>query len=168
MPVTTKTIAIDHGWKALRERVHKLGDTGAICRVGVQGPPAAANHQRARISVAQIANVQEYGKRIWQPKRKRWVIIPARSFMGATVDIFQDAIAKREAAFAYAVMLGKLDLRTALEAFGAYVVGLIQQRIADRIPPKNSPYTIAKKGSDVPLIDTGQLRGSITYIIEGA
>jgi len=29
----------------------------------------------------------------------------------------------------------------------------------------NSPLTIAKKGSDVPLIDTGELRKSITYII---
>jgi len=168
MPATTKTIEIDHGWKALKQRVHRLGDTGAICRVGVQGPPAAANHQNARISVAQIADVQEYGRRIWQPKRKRWVIIPARSFMGATVDIFAEAIAKREAAFAYGVLIGKFDLRTALEAFGSYVVGLIQQRIADRILPANAPYTIAKKKSDVPLIDSGQLRSSITYIIEGA
>ena len=112
--------------------------------------------------------MHEYGARIWQPKRKRMLIIPARSFLRATVDIYQEAIAKREAAFAYGVMLGKFDLRTALEAFGSYVVGLIQQRIADRIDPPNRPYTIAKKRSDVPLIDKGQLRGSITYIIEGA
>jgi hypothetical protein len=168
MPVTTKTTEIDHGWKALRERVHKLGDTGAICRIGVQGPLAAANHQNARISVAQIANVHEFGKRIWQPKRQRMLVIPERSFLRATVDIYQEAIAKREAAFAYGVLIGKFDLRTALEAFGMYVVGLIQQRIADRIDPPNKPYTIAKKGSDVPLIDKGQLRSSITYVIEGA
>jgi hypothetical protein len=168
MPVTTKTIEIDHGWKAIKDRVHRLGDTGAICRIGVQGERGAANHQKSRLSVAQIADVQEYGRRIWQRKRQRWVIIPARSFMGKTVDIFADAIAKREAAFAYGVLIGKFDLRTALEAFGSYVVGLIQQRIADRILPKNSDYTIAKKGSDVPLIDSGQLRGSITYKIEGA
>jgi hypothetical protein len=168
MPTTIKVTEIDHGWADIRKRVYRLGDTGAICRVGVQGPPAAANHQNARISVAQIAQVHEFGKRIWQPKRKRWVIIPERSFLRKTVDVFADAIAKREAAFAYGVLIGKFDLRTALEAFGGYVVGLMQQRIADRIPPKNAPYTIAKKGSDVPLIDKGQLRGSITYIIEGA
>lgn len=30
----------------------------------------------------------------------------------------------------------------------------------------NSPATIAKKGSDRPLIDTGQLRRSITFVVE--
>lgn len=30
----------------------------------------------------------------------------------------------------------------------------------------NAPYTIKQKGSDSPLIDTGEMRKSITYIIE--
>lgn len=30
----------------------------------------------------------------------------------------------------------------------------------------NSPYTIQKKGSDAPLIDTGEMRKAITFIIE--
>ena len=30
----------------------------------------------------------------------------------------------------------------------------------------NSPATIARKGSDSPLIDTGQMRRSITYLVE--
>ena len=31
---------------------------------------------------------------------------------------------------------------------------------------ENSPATIARKGSDRPLIDTGQLRRSITYVVD--
>jgi hypothetical protein len=31
--------------------------------------------------------------------------------------------------------------------------------------PANSPRTIAEKGSDAPLIDTGQLRRSLTYVV---
>lgn len=31
--------------------------------------------------------------------------------------------------------------------------------------PENSPLTIARKGSDRPLIDTGELRKSVTYVI---
>jgi hypothetical protein len=45
-------------------------------------------------------------------------------------------------------------------------VGVIKQRIANGIAPPNSPYTIARKGSSKPLIDTGQLRNSITYQVE--
>ena len=32
---------------------------------------------------------------------------------------------------------------------------------------QNTPLTIARKGSDKPLIDTGQLRKSIIYIVKG-
>lgn len=32
--------------------------------------------------------------------------------------------------------------------------------------PPDSPATVAAKGSDRPLIDTGQLRRSITYVVE--
>lgn len=31
--------------------------------------------------------------------------------------------------------------------------------------PPNSPKTVAKKGSDAPLIDTGEMRKSITYVL---
>jgi hypothetical protein len=31
--------------------------------------------------------------------------------------------------------------------------------------PENSPITIAAKGSDKPLIDTGELRKAITYVV---
>jgi hypothetical protein len=31
--------------------------------------------------------------------------------------------------------------------------------------PPNAPSTIARKGSDRPLIDTGQLRRAITYVV---
>ena len=33
-------------------------------------------------------------------------------------------------------------------------------------PPPNKPATIARKGSAVPLIDTSNLQGSITYVVE--
>lgn len=50
-----------------------------------------------------------------------------------------------------------------LEVIGQWIVGQIQKRIANRIAPPLSPVTIRVKGSDVPLIDTGQLRAGISY-----
>lgn len=47
------------------------------------------------------------------------------------------------------------------------VQGSIQHEITVLRDPPNSPYTVALKGSDNPLIDTGKLRQSITYRITG-
>lgn len=66
------------------------------------------------------------------------------------------------------VLQGKMDVKTALDRLGLVWVGEIQQGIADRVPPPNAPSTIKKKGSDVPLIDTGQLRSAITHKVTGA
>lgn len=37
--------------------------------------------------------------------------------------------------------------------------------MAKGVPPPNKPSTIAKKGSSLPLVDTGSLLGSITYAV---
>ena len=54
-----------------------------------------------------------------------------------------------------------LDL--ALERCGLLAVGFTQQYITELSTPPNAPYTIKKKGSANVLIDTGQMRQSVTY-----
>lgn len=186
MPFNIKVKEIDHGWEDIRKRVKLLGDAGGVCHVGVQGQQAAANHQNSGLTVAQIADIHEFGRVIHQKARKvtrtvgkkkkkrsieyargaHTIVIPERSFLRATVDEFQEAITRREVLLSQGVLYGKFDLLAGLELFGMYVVGLIRQRMANGIPPPNSPYTIARKGSSKPLIDTSQLRNSITYMAE--
>ena len=48
---------------------------------------------------------------------------------------------------------------------GLYVQGLMQKSITDLKSPPNAPATIARKGSDDPLIDTGHMRQSVTWRI---
>ena len=55
------------------------------------------------------------------------------------------------------------NFATALQRIGLWAQSEIQQRISDGIPPQNAPYTINKKGSSTPLVDTGQLRSSISF-----
>lgn len=50
-----------------------------------------------------------------------------------------------------------------MEQVGAFAAGATQQYITDLRDPPNAPYTIEKKGSDNPLIDTGSMRASVTY-----
>lgn len=163
---TVDVKVIDHGWEDIKRRVRALGQTGAVCKVGVQGQQGAANHQDTRLTVAQIATIHEFGKVIHQPKMGRTIVIPERSFLRATLDIHREAIARRDVLLAQGYVLGKFALKPAMELLGQYVVGLIKQRIANGIAPGNRPSTIARKGSSKPLIDTGQLRNSITYVVE--
>lgn len=52
-----------------------------------------------------------------------------------------------------------------LEKLGIWLTNKIKAKFgSDELAP-DSPATIAKKKSDRPLIDTGQLRNSITYVI---
>ena len=65
------------------------------------------------------------------------------------VQIVQDSVSASSASFPYTRHTAKI------EGF---------ENPKNNWPP-NSPRTIAKKGSDVPLIDTGELRKSITHVI---
>jgi hypothetical protein len=158
---------IDKGWGDLKDHVLKLSQTGAYVQVGVLGAEAAANHNAARgLTVAQIASVHEFGKVI-QTKRGT-ITIPERSFLRATIDIYRAAIQKRATLLGTGVMLTKFTVQQAMDLLGEYAVGVIKQRIANGIEPANSPWTIARKRSSKPLIDTGQLRSSITYRTEAS
>jgi phage gpG-like protein len=166
MGTTIKVKVIDRGWEGIKARVQALRGGAAVVSVGVQGTQAAANHQGTRLTVGQLATIHEFGKVIRQPRLNRTIVIPERSFLRATVDIYRDAIARRQVLLSQGYILGKFQLRPAMELLGQYVVGLVKQRIANRIPPPNSPWTIARKGSSTPLVDTGQLRNSITYKVD--
>lgn len=56
-----------------------------------------------------------------------------------------------------------LNLPTAMLRIGSLATGEVQKYMTDLRVPPNAPLTIALKGSDNPLIDTGLLRSSITY-----
>lgn len=52
-----------------------------------------------------------------------------------------------------------------LDTLGVFVKGLVQEEIVDGGFEPNAPSTIAAKGSDQPLIDTGNMRQSVNYVV---
>ena len=58
-----------------------------------------------------------------------------------------------------------MPMEQVLNQVGAVAAGATQQYITDLKDPPNAPYTIEKKGSDNPLIDTGSMRASVTWKI---
>ena len=136
----------DHGAKRLLEQIAKI--KGAAVDVGVIGDKAAAQH--GETTVADIAVIHEFG-----------LGVPERSFVRGYVDGNPRSMQTARKA-AEAVAKG-MDVEQALNLVGLSHVGGMQQRIADGIDPPLSESTIKGKGSSTPLIDTGQLRSSITH-----
>lgn len=107
--------------------------------------------KRAAPALIDLASWHEFG-----------IGVPRRSFIGDWFDLNEQAAHKTLRKICGAHVMGKEDLSTSLRRFAAWGVGEVQQRIADRIAPPLAPSTIRqKKGKDVPLINTGQLRSSI-------
>jgi len=61
------------------------------------------------------------------------------------------------------IVNGTMKVETALGLVGEVMADAITQKIITLRTPPNAPYTIKAKGSSNPLVDTGQLKNSITY-----
>lgn len=89
--------------------------------------------------------------------------IPPRPFMQQTVDNYEKY---------WADMLGDLlvkhdfDASKALNAMGAIIRGEIVDTILNGDFVPNAPYTVAKKGFNKPLVDTGQMQRDVTWGVE--
>lgn len=69
-------------------------------------------------------------------------------------------------AAAKSVLDGTASVDGVLTKLGIMGQGDVQAEITALTSPPNSPVTIALKGSSKPLIDTGEMRGSVTYKVE--
>ncbi len=92
--------------------------------------------------------------------------IPARSFIRAWFDENIDQAKETLTKLMQAVLAGKLSKAAALNQFGLWMQGQVQARIARGIPPENAESTVLKKGKSKPLVNTGQLRSSVTFAVD--
>lgn len=148
-----KVTSKDNGLKALLAALDSHDLT-----VGIHEAEGSQASGDGDATIAEIGYFHEYGT----------VDIPERSFLRDYIDeneaknntrltkLFQKVVASK----------GKFTATTALSQFGLLAVGEIQKRISEGIPPDLSQETIDRKGSSVPLIDTGLLRSSITHKVE--
>ena len=91
--------------------------------------------------------------------------IPARPFLGQTVDLHGGEIQQISAEMVQNICKGQLDAQSAFKKIGVVTVGYVQDQITNGEFEPNAPMTVQRKGSDQPLIDTGQLRRGISYVI---
>lgn len=92
--------------------------------------------------------------------------IPARPFLHPAIaegaPVFKRLAEKKM----LDVLMGRFTMDQLLNQMGVLGVAMVQEKISSIHSPPNAESTISKKKSSKPLIDTGNLRQSITYIVE--
>lgn len=90
---------------------------------------------------------------------------PSRPFMRKSVDENEEKINAFLNVQIKKLAKGEATAEQVFKAVGAFQKGLVQEKIKNGEFEPNSPYTIKKKGSDKPLIDTGTMRQSVNFVI---
>ena len=114
----------------------------------------AGREKKTGVDLVDVATWNEYGTSR----------IPKRPFMRIAEMQNRDKWFRLSEKVARNVLQGAMDVNQSLELIGNKIVGDIREVIGDRtLLVPNAPSTIRQKGSDAPLIDTGQLRQSISF-----
>jgi hypothetical protein len=151
----------DKGWTRLVEMSQR---SDLVVRVGIQGTKGQAPHvdedgdEDGGLTNVELGTIHEYGV----PSAG----IPERSFIRATIDAYATKYVQMVRGLGQSVIDGKRTVEQALGLLGARVRADAVSWIDDgRVTPDISDETKRRKGSSKPLLDTGQLKGSITYVV---
>jgi hypothetical protein len=151
----------DKGYQKLRR---ELSIKGSKVEVGVFQQAGGATYGNQGVSVLDVAIWQEFGT----IGANGWHI-PPRPFIRTYFDGQQPRITGIVLSTMKGVVKGQYTKTQALHRIGLKLSGEIQQGIKVGFfgaYPENAQNTIDRKGSSTPLVDTGQLRSSISYKVK--
>lgn len=104
--------------------------------------------------------VNEFG--VSNAGKNRNINIPERSFLRSTYNKNYNKVAKRFGQIGKAISKGNFSVIPKLKLIGLEQENEVKKTITELKAPPNAPSTIKAKGSANPLIDTGELRSSIS------
>jgi len=148
-----KTTTKDKGYTAI---LHTFKEVAGKPSVAIGVLEDSGDHGDG-LSVAEVATFNEFGTET----------IPERSFIRSTVDQNFNNYLERSRKLQSKVILQELSVKEALSVLGESIQSDIIKTINAGVDPENDPKTIERKGSSTPLIDTGQLKQSIRYKVDG-
>ncbi len=157
-----KIVETDMGWNAIVKELKKLHNKSI--EVGIFEDAGEYTKSGKSISVASVANIQEYGATL---KRNDKVIgsIPPRPFMRPSLEggKLNDLMKLQE------ILIGQLESRTplsyskVLKQVGEKQEKVIKKLIEDKSTPPNATSTIKAKGFNDPLIHTKKMLESVKW-----
>lgn len=145
-----RTVVVDRGWVRIKHDM--LGMNGRGVKVGI----LANAGQNQGTAIVDYAVFNEFGTER----------IPARPFMRKTVDDnMQTAMTYAAQLVSQAIGSRRISADVILDRIGLWYQARIRETIrnAYQWAAPNAPATIARKGSDKPLIDTGMMHGAVNY-----
>ena len=136
----------------------KSTQSGEFVKVGILADGGKVNRNEGDVNNPTIGLENELGSITKN--------IPPRSFLRMPLEYKREEIMKDMASSKLVKKaIDNLSIITVLKLLGKVAEGKIQKAFESKGFGKwkeNSPVTIAKKGSSAPLIDTSQLRDSVT------
>lgn len=130
----------------MKSRVKKLGETGKTGRY-------LAMQERTD-------GLKRWNKGFW--------FIPPRPFFRTAVDSSREALSNHIDRTVAAFMLGKSTPQKVLELVGVWMQNRIKRTLTTGNWIPNADITKRRKKSSKPLIDTGQMRNSVTFTTHSA
>lgn len=149
----------DRGWRQFKRQMRAV--KGAHVKIGVlEGVGAEPKLERTEgapakgeTTLVEVAWFNEFGT-------KR---IPARSFIRSTHDQQRGRLRLMKRNLARRIAKRQITVEGALAILGEFMKSQQIQKIDRLRTPPNKPSTKRRKGSSNPLVDIGQLKGSIDY-----
>lgn len=100
---------------------------------------------------------------VFLKKSTTHINIPERSFLRAGYDANRDKVMKKAQEVLKDVASGKTTERGWCQAVGAHLRDSIKDYATELNSPGNHPFTVDRKGSSNPLVDSGDMIGGITW-----
>lgn len=122
------------------------------------GLPAGTGSYEDGAPIAVIGAVHEFGSADGRIPERSFLRVPLRQNAETFQAIWRAQVPK--------VVDGDMTMHQVMSQLGARAVAVSQEAISEGIAPGNAESTVKRKGSSKPLIDTGALRQSITFIVE--
>jgi hypothetical protein len=158
--ITSKTMVKDRGWSKLKRNDVNL--KGAHVKVGVIGGSntiSSNTEGNSETPIIEYAIYNEYGTNDG--------VVPSRPFMRQSFDENKNKLRSIAASSYKNSGTNSTELiKKVLAQIGVLHQSQVQDKIVDIKTPPNAPSTVASKGSSNPLIDSGDLKKSISHNVE--
>ncbi len=144
----------------IRHVIKSVSDLGNL-RIMAGWVHPGQKHGDTKLTMAQLAYVMEYGAKVG----KR-TYIPPRPMLRMTGRLKRKSWAKLAGKLTKSVLEEKVNAADAPTILGQTIADDIKGVMnASLLFTPNAPSTVRKKGKNTPLIDTGELRDAVDFVV---
>ena len=144
----------------MQQVIKSISDLGNV-RIMAGWVRPGQKHGDTKLTMAQLAYVMEYGAKVGKK-----TYIPPRPMLRITGRLKSKSWVQQAGKLAKSVLEGKKNAADAPAILGQTIADDIKSVMNTSILfTPNAPSTVREKGKNTPLIDTGELRDAVDYVV---